>query len=198
MSPDINNIINLIQARLQELHSEKPSSQQDNGEEIRFSVAKPSHPFSETGTPKQPSYHESSLPDWAKTILGRIGIRKDERVLPNLNASNPSFAARILIAVRDQFRGNAVPLYTAANIDRRLYSKIISDERRPVSRDTAIAFAFALHLNSKQAQELLCSAGHALSSTNDRDVVLTACLDNGLYEISKVNEILTHFALPNL
>jgi|GEM_PF-4506858 len=211
MSTLVNNIIRIVQERLLELH---PKPKNDCGIKFSLSRIEPEEPqklppdiqFSvrHTYTPKAPSppppkpYVESPLPPWAQTLLGRLGIRKDERILPDLNAVNPSFAARILIAVRDQFHGNAVPLYTAAHIDRRLYSKIISDEKRPVSRDTALAFAFALRLNPHKAQELLQSAGHALSPTCDRDIVLTACFENNLFDINEINKILIHFHLPRL
>lgn len=225
MPANTNDIIKTIQTRLLELHKqqtaraavypqchysisksgdssfEKPplkKTEYIDDSEFQFSITISKPKSSSRAVPETQDYVESSLPDWAQKLLNRIGLRKDVRIPPNLNSPSPSFAARILIAVRDKFYGYATPLYTAAHIDRRLYSKIISDERRPVSKDTALAFAFALRLNPAEAQELLKSAGHALSPTNDRDIVLNACLENNLHDISKVNEILERFSQPTI
>jgi len=111
--------------------------------------------------------------------------------MPDLNAKNPSFAARIIIAVRDRFGGDAPSIYRAAGVSRTTYSAIISDETRKVSKRTALAFAFALQMPCAEAEELLRSAGYALSSAVLEDIIFKACLDEGVYRIADVNAILS-------
>lgn len=109
---------------------------------------------------------------------------------PDLNCANPSFAARLIIAVRDRFGGDAPSVYKAAHIDRKTYSAIVSNELRPVSKRTAVAFAFALRLTRDEADEFIQSAGFCFSMSILEDMVFTACLEAGIYNWEKVNEIL--------
>ena len=109
---------------------------------------------------------------------------------PDLNCANPSFAARLIIAVRDRFGGDAPTVYKAARIDRKTYSAIISNELRPVSKRTAVAFAFALRLTREEADAFIQSAGYSFSMSILEDMVFTACLEAGIYNWEKVNEIL--------
>ena len=116
---------------------------------------------------------------------------------PNLTSANPSFAALLIKYVRDFFDGDAPKVYRAAHVSRQTYSAIISNELRPVSKHVAIAFAFALRLSLAEAKELLRSAGHALSDFILEDIIFQACLIVGIYDINRVNQILTaHAAKP--
>jgi hypothetical protein len=69
-------------------------------------------------------------------------------------------------------------IYKAAQIDRRLFSKIISDVKYQPSRDVAIALCFALNLSLEQAKDLLKRAGYALSQSLQRDLVFECCFTN--------------------
>ena len=129
-----------------------------------------------------------NLPEGTKVpgAQSRVMVRT-----PDLNCANPSFAARLIIAVRDRFGGDAPAVYKAAHIDRKTYSAIVSNELRPVSKRTAVAFAFALRLTRDEADEFIQSAGYCFSMSILEDMVFTACLEAGIYNWEKVNEILT-------
>ena len=72
--------------------------------------------------------------------------------------------------------GDAPAVYTAARIDRRTYSSIISHPFRQVSKRTAVQFALALRLDRKAADELLLAAGFALSPVIPEDVVFAEAI----------------------
>ena len=130
------------------------------------------------------------------TVVPPASGRETAR-MPNLNSANPSFAARLILYVRDRFGGDAPSIYRAAHISRKTYSAIISNELRPVSKQVAVAFAFALKLSLDEAKELLRSAGHAFSDFMLEDIIYQACLIAGIYDINRVNQILTaHAAKP--
>ena len=73
-----------------------------------------------------------------------------------------TFADLLVRHVRSR-GGYAPAVYSAARIDRRTYSSIVSHPFRPVAKRTAIQFALALRLDRKDADALLRSAGFALS-----------------------------------
>ena len=123
------------------------------------------------------------------TVVPSASGRETVR-MPNLNSTNLSFAARLILYVRDRFGGDAPRVYHAAHVSRKTYSSIISNELRPVSKHTAIAFALALQLSIDETNALLSSAGHALSTFMLEDIIVNACIVSGIYDIERVNEIM--------
>ncbi len=154
----------------------------DAFEHISFSVIVPT----ETDNEKR-KWLSKQLP--AGTVVPPEGGRDQVR-LPNLQSANPSFAARLIILVRDRFNGNAPAVYNAAHLSRKTYSSIVSNELRPVSKQTALALALALRLTREEAVAFVGSAGFALSTFILQDIVVDACLRAGIYDIDSVNEIL--------
>ena len=84
--------------------------------------------------------------------------------------------------------GDAPAVYAAARIDRRTYSSIVSHPFRPISKRTAIQFALALRLDRREADELLLSAGFALSPAIPEDVIFAEAIDEGAGDLQLVSE----------
>ena len=114
---------------------------------------------------------------------------------PNLKAANLSFAARVVLAVRDRFGGDAPRVYRSARATRQSYSQIVSDETHGVDKKTALRFCFALRCSAAEAVLLLKSAGYAFSNANRRDCVLQACLeaDPPVWDLDEVNLLLREY-----
>lgn len=124
---------------------------------------------------------------------------RDSARMPNLQSSNPSFAALLIKHVRDRFANDAPSIYRRAHVSRKTYSAIVSNELRAVSKQTAIMFALALCLPYKEAEVLLEAAGFALSNFILEDVIIKSCFGSEIYELDRVNEILlAHHAKPLL
>ena len=98
-----------------------------------------------------------------------------------------TFADLLVRHVRSR-GGDAPAVYTAARIDRRTYSSIVSHPFRPVARRTAIQFAIALRLDRKEADALLRSAGFALSPAIPEDVIFAEAIDEGAGDLQLVSE----------
>ena len=129
-------------------------------------------------------------------VVPPAGGRETVRT-PNLASANPSFAARLVMYVRDRFDGDAPKVYIAAHVSRKTYSSIVSNELRPVSKPTAILLALGLRLNFEEAEEFIKSAGFAFSAFILEDIVVSACIKAGIHDVSRVNEILSaHRAKP--
>lgn len=84
-------------------------------------------------------------------------------------------------------------IYKRAGVDRRLFSKIRSNEDYIPSKKTVLAFCLALELNREESDLLLSSAGYSLSRADDYDLVIAFCIDKKIYDIYEVNEVLVHF-----
>ena len=98
-----------------------------------------------------------------------------------------TFADLLVRHVRSR-GGDAPAVYSAARIDRRTYSSIVSHPFRPVAKRTAIQFALALRLGREDADELLRSAGFALSPAIPEDVIFAEAIEEGVGDLQRVSE----------
>ena len=63
-------------------------------------------------------------------------------------------------------------VYKNANLDRRLFSKIISNKDYTPRKNTVFALAISLKLNLEETQNLLRSAGYAISHSSKADLII--------------------------
>lgn len=104
-------------------------------------------------------------------------------------AVKQSFVEKVIEIIRQKGVRDSV-VYKAAQIDRRLFSKIMSDKNYKPGRDTAIAIALALQLPLAEANDLLERAGYTLSHSNKRDVVIEYFFRERMYSLNKINGVL--------
>ncbi len=87
-------------------------------------------------------------------------------------------------------------IYNRANVDRRLFSKILKNPYYQPAKNTALAFAVALKLNYQQTQKFLQSAGFTLNKKNLGDVIITFCIEKKIFDIDTINEFLYEYKQP--
>lgn len=84
-------------------------------------------------------------------------------------------------------------IYKKANVDRRLFSKIMNISGYNPSKPTAIAFAIALELDLEETKDLIGRAGYTLSKASTFDRIIEFFILEGNYNIYEINEALFHF-----
>jgi len=84
-------------------------------------------------------------------------------------------------------------IYKKANVDRRLFSKIMNVQGYNPSKPTAIAFAIALELNLEETKDLIGRAGYTLSQASTFDRIIEFFILEGNYDIYEINEALFYF-----
>jgi len=115
-----------------------------------------------------------------------------ESIRDYLKSLDKGFADKLFDYI-DESGMTDVECYKKANISKQTFSKIKTNPEYKPSKQTAVAFAIALKLDFEQTQDLLESAGLALSRSTVFDKIIRYCIKNEIYDIFEVNEILFEF-----
>ena len=81
-------------------------------------------------------------------------------------------------------------VYKKANIDRKHFNHIKNDKYYKPRKETAVALAIGMCLNIKDTNTLLERAGFVLSNSSKFDLIIKYCIENKIYNIYQINEIL--------
>lgn len=96
----------------------------------------------------------------------------------------------LLIEQMNKKNLKSAALYRAAQLDRRLFSKMISDREYKPSKDTALSVIFALQLSLSEAEDMLSRAGYTLSHSSKRDIIIEYFLKEKTYNLNDINAVL--------
>ena len=84
-------------------------------------------------------------------------------------------------------------VYRKANIDRKHFSKIKNNPDYRPSKITAIAFALAFELDLDETDDFIGKAGYKLTHSSRFDIIIEYCIENKIYDVLEVNDILYDF-----
>ena len=91
-----------------------------------------------------------------------------------------------------------VEVYKRANIDRKLFSKIRTNPAYHPRKQTVLALAIALKLSLKETEDLLSRAEYAFSPASKADLIVKYFIEQGVYDIMKINDALDDYGQPIL
>lgn len=129
-----------------------------------------------------------SAPMDARREPGRAG----SGLLSLLEKQEESFSQMVLRLIRE--RGlDEVAVYKAANLDRKLFSRLRSHRDYQPSKATALALAVGLRLSVPETSKLLERAGYALSNSSKQDIIVRYFIQREVYDIMTINEALFDF-----
>lgn len=114
-----------------------------------------------------------------KTIDDFINLIKDDQTF-----------SQYLLKLIDETGLKDSEIYNRVNMDRRLFSKIRSNKNYQPSKYTVFALIIALHLNFTKAEKLLAKAGYNFSKNRLADIIIMFCIENAVYDIFTVNDLL--------
>ncbi|MDM5250084.1 hypothetical protein [Lysinibacillus sp. G4S2] len=85
-----------------------------------------------------------------------------------------------------------------AQITKTYWSRILNDKYKTHDKDKLIRIAIFLKLSLKETMKLLYKAGFTLSVENKKDEIIAFCLEEGIYNLYDIEELLAENNLPTL
>jgi O-acetyl-ADP-ribose deacetylase len=105
------------------------------------------------------------------------------------NYSDESFSDMLIRLIRESGY-DQVEVYKRAHIDHKLFSKIRCNSGYKPRKKNVIALALALRLDSKTSKTLIKRAGYILTSGIKFDLIIRYCIENKIYDLCEVNQLL--------
>lgn len=84
-----------------------------------------------------------------------------------------------------------VDFYTAADLDRKLFSRMKNEPNYHPSKETAIRCCLALRLDAAQTEAALGLAGYSLSWSLAEDLAVRWCIQHRIYRVYEVMEVVS-------
>ena len=170
-------------------YSEEPEEKAEEKSEVKYSLKNPDIKFSDRDVQYsfRDNYDSQSIDRAVRSLSSSDSPLKALRTLED--NTNLSFVDKMLDYINIKHMRDS-DVYKAAQVDRRLFSKIVSDRSYKPAKDTCIALSLALRLSLSEANDILSRAGYVLSHSSKRDVVIEYFFREQIYNINDVNEIL--------
>lgn len=112
-----------------------------------------------------------------------------------MNQLEETFSQRLLRMIDERGMTDS-EAYTKAYVDRRHFSKIRKDVNYVPNKKAVLAFTIALELSLDEAKDLLGSAGFALSRSSKTDIIVAYFLQNKIYDMFEINDVLDAYGQP--
>ena len=102
-----------------------------------------------------------------------------------------SFAERLYALIQESGMKPS-ECYQRANVSKQVYSKIMSGQTHP-KRGTAVALGMALKADFDTMQQLIEPLGYTIANTMPFDIIIRFCMEHGIYDVIRINEILYEY-----
>ena len=113
------------------------------------------------------------------------------------NEGNKTFCEMLFVII-DEKKLSDVEVYKRANLDRKYFSKLRSNVNYKPKKKVVCALALALELDNYTCKKLVKKAGYILTSASKFDLVIRYCIENKIYDLIKVNELLYDLGLDTI
>ena len=144
----------------------------------------------------KPEKFDVSTMQKTKIKKGMSSTMSVNRNIDNLmDQLEETFSQRLLRMIDERGMTDS-EAYTKAYVDRRHFSKIRKDVNYVPNKKTVLAFTIALELSLDEAKDLLGSAGFALSRSSKTDIIVAYFLQNKIYDMFEINDVLDAYGQP--
>lgn len=154
-------------------------------------------PKLETYLAEQQPIVSDSLDPFGGEVLYCCKVAPSKHLEEVIQNAQESFSRKLFHLIEEK-KLDEVEVYKGANIDRKHFSKIRSDDSYQPKKKTVLAFAISLHLNRGETKDLLERAGFSLSQSYVFDIIIDYYITNKRYDIHEINQVLFSYEQPLL
>lgn len=112
-----------------------------------------------------------------------------ESYIAERNAGKETFV-QMLFRIIDEKKLSDTEVYKRAGLDRKYFSKMRCNDDYKPKKKVVCALVLALELDNATSKRLIKKAGYILTSASKFDLTIRYCIENGIYDLVKVNELL--------
>ena len=140
-------------------------------------------------------FDASSMKKYKVTSTMAATMPTNRKIDDLMEQLDETFSQRLLRMIDERGMTDS-EAYNKAYVDRRHFSKIRKDPNYAPAKKTVLAFAIALELSMDETKDLLNCAGFALSRSSKTDIIVAYFLQNQIYDIFEINEVLYDYGQP--
>ena len=130
---------------------------------------------------KKHVFFESEMADFECAIQAKCAMPDLDNYL--INNEDKNKFQKLLFEYIDTRNLKDSDVYNKVHIDRRLFSKIRSDDNYHPSKETVLLLGLSLELNEDEIEKLLGSASYSLPKNNRFDLIMRFCFKNKIYSL---------------
>ena len=125
-----------------------------------------------------------------ESLVERFSTINTNKVIKKIEEKNVDTWQETVLYLID-IKGYTDPeVYKRGNISKQTFSKIRCNRYYQPLKDTAIQMCFGLKLNLDETRDLMNKAGFTLSSSIKRDLVVRYFIEEKIYDINSLNDVL--------
>lgn len=140
-------------------------------------------------------FDASSMKKYKVTSTMAAVMPTNRKIDDLMEQLDETFSQRLLRMIDERGMTDS-EAYNKAHVDRRHFSKIRKDTNYAPAKKTVLAFAIALELSMDETKDLLNCAGFALSRSSKTDIIVAYFLQNQIYDMFEINEVLYDYGQP--
>ena len=140
-------------------------------------------------------FDASSMTKYKVTSTMSATLPTNRKIDDLMEQLDETFSQRLLRMIKERGMTEA-EAYNKAYVDRRHFAKIRKDPNYAPAKKTVLAFAIALELSMDETKDLLNCAGFALSRSSKTDIIVAYFLQNQIYDMFEINEVLYDYGQP--
>jgi|GEM_PF-2370204 len=84
-------------------------------------------------------------------------------------------------------------LYRNANIEKFAFNRLKTNEDKTPDKEVVLALVIAMQMSVNEAETFVAESGYELSNSNKRDIIVRYFLEEQIYNIHTVNQVLFYF-----
>ncbi len=106
--------------------------------------------------------------------------------------------SKFLTATVKQKRFRDSKLCKKCNIEKYAFARLKNHENKIPTKEEVLAIAIGCRMNLQEAEKFVENSGYSLNTDSKQNVIIRYFIENNIYDISKINQILFYYSQPQL